>query len=332
MPNLYVTELGSVVEKEAEQLLVTKGSEVRPAVPARRIEQVVLVGPVGVTTPALDFLLDRGIGLVLLTARGEFRGRLAGDLSRHVALRHRQHQRADDAAFGLGIGRAIVAGKIHNSRTLCLRWDETNDDPTTLAATRELRTLEEGAGRAPGIATLMGIEGRAARLYFGELGRRLRAPWCFTNRARRPPPDPVNALLSICYTLLHESCYAALEAAGLDPFCGFLHQPRYGRASLALDLMEEFRPLIADLVVMRLANLRRLAPGDFQPEPGPRVRLSRDGWRVVAEEYNRRLQTLVGVPGARRRTTYQRLLEVQARHLRHAIEGAAPTYEPFRAR
>lgn len=328
MQTLYVTEPGAMVETEAGQLLVTKGGEVLRAVPAVKVEAVVLVGPVGLTTPALGVLLDRGIDAVLLTAAGAYRGRLTTDLARNVELRRQQYRRADGPAFCLAVGRAIVAGKIRNQRTLCLRWDETNEDPATVAAAAELRGLRDQAGTAPDLAALMGIEGRASERYFAVFRGRLRPPWTFSRRARRPPPDPVNALLSLLYTLLHESCAAALHAAGLDPAIGFLHRPHYGRASLALDLMEEFRPVVADSVVLTMLNKRILLPEDF--EPGAEgTRLSRRGWRVVAEQYAHRLETLVTPEGITRRITYRRLLEVQARRLRKTITGETPTYEPF---
>ncbi|HEU0115087.1 MAG TPA: CRISPR-associated endonuclease Cas1 [Thermomicrobiales bacterium] len=332
MPSLYLTEQGARLSIEAGRLLATQGDDVLLSVPATRVDQVVIVGNVGVTTPALGFLLDRRIPLVFLTAGGAFRGRLASDPSRNMEARRRQYARADDAAFCLAVGRAIVAGKIRNCRTLCLRLDASNADPPAVAAADELRSLLAEVGGAATTAALMGIEGRAARAYFAVFRHFLRPPWEFARRARRPPPDPVNALLSLLYTLLHESCYAALEAAGLDPACGFLHAPRPGRASLALDLMEEFRPLVADSVALTLLNKRMLRPADFRSDGQGGVVLAHDGWRAVAEQYGRRLRTQVRPPGLERRVTYQKLLEAQSRQLKRAIAGEAATYAPFLAK
>ncbi|MGH2533310.1 MAG: CRISPR-associated endonuclease Cas1 [Thermomicrobiales bacterium] len=332
MPNLYVTEPGARLETEAGQLLVTKHGELLLAVPAARVDEVVLVGHAGVTTPALGLLLDRGIGLVLLTTGGRFRGRLVANRAVPVDLRRAQYRRAEDPAFCLALSRAIAAGKIRNARTLLLRLDETNTDPPTLAAVREMAALEDALPAAETLAAIMGIEGRAARRTFAVLGRALRPPWVLPRRARRPPPDPVNALLSLLYTLLHESCYAAVEAVGLDPYCGYLHQPRAGRAALALDLMEEFRPVIADSVMLTLLNKRILSPDDFEPgDPADGVRLTREGWRHVATQYTKRLQTRIRPPGLARQTTYQKLLEIQARGLKRAIVEDVP-YVPFRAK
>lgn len=329
MPSLYVSEPGSLLSTEAGRLVVTKGDEVFLSAPASRVSQVVIIGPAGVTMPTLGLLLDRRVPLVFLTAGGAFRGRLSGDLAKNVDLRRQQYRRADEEAFCLGVGRAVVAGKIRNCRTLCLRLDTSNDDPVALAAARELQASIAQVELAASRAALMGLEGRAARRYFAVFRHFLRPPWTFTRRLRRPPPDPVNALLSLLYTLLHESCHAALEAAGLDPACGYLHAPRYGRASLAVDLMEEFRPIIADSVALTLLNKRMLQPGDFRPGADGGVFLEREGWRAVAGQYARRMDTRILLPGSERRTTYQKLLEVQARQLRRVILGEAERYEPF---
>jgi CRISPR-associated protein Cas1 len=214
---------------------------------------------------------------------------------------------------------------------MLMRWDDANDDPLTAQRVARLRELQRQALTATTIPALMGVEGSAAAAYFHELGRRLEPPWTFTRRLRRPPPDPVNCLLSITYTLLHHCCVTAIEAAGLDPAAGFLHGIEDGRASLAADLMEEFRPLIADSVTLLLCNKRILEPDDFATS-GRGVELRPHAWGRLADQFERRLETMVTVPGRKTRTTYRKLLEVQARRLRAAIEGTAEAYVPFRMR
>lgn len=333
MPSLYVTEPGALLEKEAERLFVTKDDTVLLAVPVTRVSQVIVVGSVTVTTPALNLLLDRNIGLVYLTSGGVYRGRLSADRGKQVELRRRQYRRADDPEFCLRLARTIVAGKIRNARTFCMRLETTNQDPVVNRAIEDLRAMLARVAAATTLAELLGIEGQAARRYFGALRRLLRPPWTFERRARRPPPDPVNAIFSLVYTLLHESCYAAVEAAGLDPLCGFYHQPHYGRASLALDLVEEFRAIIADSVVFTLLNKRMLDPRQFVPAPqGRGVHLDHEGWRCVAQQYARRLRTLVRPPGQERRISYQKVLEAQAQQLRRVIIGDGVVYAPFPAR
>lgn len=333
MPSLYVTEPGTILGKEGGRLVITKDDGVLLSVPAARVERVVVAGAAGVTTPALGFLRDRGIDLVFLTMSGRFRGRLTSDHDRHVALRQRQYERAGDETFCLALGRAIIAGKLHNSRTLCLRWVASRREGIENPAAAALERLQAEVPKVETREALMGIEGEAARHYFAAFRRQVCPPWQFPRRARRPPPDPVNALLSLLYTLLHESCTGALEVAGLDPGCGYLHRLHEGRASLALDLMEEFRSVIADSAALTLLNKRMLSPADFQPAAGgDGVVLNHDGWRQVARIYSRRLATPVHIPGQDRRISYQKVLEVQARRLRRAVEDGDPAYEPFRAR
>jgi len=290
----------------------------------------VLTAGAGVTTPALHFLLEHGIDLLLITGAGEYRGRLTPAPARNVELRHAQHLRAEDASFCLAVAQAIVAGKIRNCRTMIMRWDDANADPVADRRAAQLALLEARTSEARDLEELMGLEGAAAAQYFAEFGKRLREPWLFTRRVRRPPPNPVNCLLSIVYTLLYQNCVTAAEAAGLDPGAGFLHGLHHGRASLAVDLMEEFRPVIADSVVLTVLNKRMLRPEQFQTAAAGGVTLTADGWSVVATQYQARLDTPVRAPGRSRKTTYRKLLEMQARKLRKVIEGAEPHYEPFR--
>ena len=333
MPNLYVTEPGALVEKEYERILVTKGGEVLLDVPAIKVENVVLVGNVGVTTPALGQLLDRGIGLVLLSGTGELRGRLAGDRSVNTALRRAQYERSRERSFRLGVARACVAAKLHNSRALCLRLAVSDRDGAAPAAAERLRVLEAGLDVAADLAGVRAIEAQGARAHFRALRGHLRPGWEFPSRRRRPPPDPVNTLLSALYTLLGEAIYAAATLAGLDPYCGFYHAERPGRPALVLDLIEEFRPLIADSVMLTLVNKRVLGPTDFSPGPPERpVILRPEGYRKVLAQFAARLRTPVLAPGTRRRTTYQRIFELQARTLAAAIEGRRPAYAGFRTR
>ncbi len=332
MPSLYLTQPGSRLELDHGRLLTTMREEVLGSAPAARVDRVIVVGGVHVTTPALAFLLDRRIDLIFLTVGGQVRGRLDTGSSGALEVRRAQYARAADATFGLDLARAIVAGKIANSRTRCMELDVDGDASAQVAIDR-LARLRETVARAPDLSALMGVEGRAARHYFVVLGSALRPPWRFERRARRPPPDPVNAVLSIVYTLLQEQCRAALVAVGLDPECGFLHAPRSGRPALALDLMEEFRPVIADTVAWTLFNRRMLKHAHFVSSPDGRgVHLTPDGWKKVAAEYARRLNTGILIPGRTTRTTYRKLLEVQAWRIRRAIEGQEERYEPFLSR
>jgi CRISP-associated protein Cas1 len=333
MPNLYVTEPGSQVQQEHGRLVVSKEGEVLLDVPAHRVSEVVLVGRVSITTPALRLLLERGIGLALLTASGEFQGRLSGDQSSNTARKRAQYQRTGEPAFCLQVSREVVRGKLWNCRVRCLRIAAGNHNPAAQRAAKSIEQLLEQLPQAANLPAVRAIEAQGSRAYFSALRSNLHPDWEFPSRQRRPPPDPVNVLLSATYTLLTEAVYSAIVLAGLDPYCGFYHAERPGRPALALDLMEEFRPLIADSVVVTLLNNRHLSPQDFRPGPRERpVILDREGYRKVLRLFGERLRTRVTIPRLKQRTTYQRLLEVQARGLAAVIEGRETQYQPFRSR
>ncbi len=330
MPTLYVTEPRARIEKEYHHLLVTLEDKVLMRVPLARVSEVVLVGPVGVTTPALLALLDAGVGLSLVSRTGQLRGRLVPPTPRNIPLRHRQYERAQDPAFCLEVARAIVRGKLRNERTLARRLCRSRKvDPAPIEElTRAIRRVDEEAD----MESLRGLEGTGTRAYFRVLRGALRQEWSFEKRTRRPPGDPINALLSLGYTLLTQNMMTALEVVGLDPYDGFFHADKYGRPALALDLIEEFRSIVVDSVILTVVNKRMLTPNDFRPGPEGGVVLSRSGLRVFLAQYSARLETEVIHPSVGRRLTYRKCFEVQARILREVIEGKRERYLPFLAK
>jgi CRISPR-associated protein Cas1 len=333
MPNLYVTEQGARLERDHGRILVSKDGQVLLDVPALKVSEVVLVGRVGVTTPALQLLLERDIGLVLLSSSGEFLGRLSSDRKSNTDLKRLQYQREQEPGFCLQVAQGVVQGKLWNSRVRCLRMAAASGNPVAQRAAQRLEKLLEALPGAATLGAVRTLEAQGARAYFTGLRAHLRPGWEFPSRQRRPPPDPVNTLLSVTYTMLTEAVYSATVLAGLDPYCGFYHAERWGRPALVLDLMEEFRPLVADSVVLTLVNKRMLSPRDFRPGPTERpVILDLEGYQTVLRAFGERLRTGVTIPRLKRRTTYQRLLEFQARGLAAAIEGRRPGYEPFRSR
>ena len=330
MATLYVIEAGARIEKEHRRLVVAKEDKVVLAVPLLHVDHVVLVGNCGATTPALHALLDAGVGLTLLDRGGRLRGRLESGAGKNLALRHRQYDRAQDGAFCLTLSRAIVGGKLRNQRTLARRIARTHRVDAVL-----LERLDHAIDRVetiPDLAGLRGVEGDGARNYFAVLRAALRAGFDFTKRTRRPPGDPVNALLSLGYTLLTQNLMAACEVVGLDPYDGFFHSDKYGRPALALDLVEEFRSVIVDSVLLNLVNRRRLQVKDFEPGPEGGVYLKRAAQRTFFAAYTARLNTEVLYAPAGRRLSYQKLFEVQARQVRKVIEGDAAAYTPYRTR
>jgi CRISPR-associated protein Cas1 len=319
------------------------------------LSEVVLIGSAGVTTAAMLALLDAGCGLTLVSAQGKLRGRLRPVEAGNLDLRRVEFAATADAEFALEISRRIVAGKIRNSRTLARRMLRTppkgsasaDPEPGVLdeAGPRmensplrvgplfdHLKTTLAMVDRVATLAELRGVEGQAARLYFKVLRLCLNGKLIFEKRTRRPPRDPVNALLSLAYTLLTNAVFAAVEVAGLDPYAGFLHQDRYGRPALVLDLVEEFRPVIADSVVLTTVNKGMLDAQDFETDAAGGIWLKKKSLRTFLVQFSHRLQTQTLHPAAGRALTYQKILEVQARAIRKCIETRSPAYVPFEAK
>ena len=274
MATLYVTEPGARIEKEYRRLLVTKEDEVLLRVPLSRVSDVVLVGWTGATTPALLALLDAGIELAFVSRSGTLRGRLAPPTAKNIPLRHKQYERAVDEGFCLEIARAIVGGKLRNERTLARRLCRGHAE-IDVASIEEITSAIKQVDDAPNMDSLRGLEGAGARAYFQVLRHAVALEWRFEKRVRRPPGDPVNAMLSLGYTLLGHNIMTALEVVGLDPYDGFFHADKYGRPALALDLVEEFRSVIVDSVVLTIVNKRMLTPDDFRPGTKPFFRTLR---------------------------------------------------------
>jgi CRISPR-associated protein Cas1 len=330
MATLYVIEQGARIEKEHRRIVVAKEDQVLLAVPLLHVDHVVLVGNVGATTPALHALLDAGIGMTLLDRWGRLRGRLESGAGKNIVLRHQQYRWTADANFCLTMGRGIVAGKLRNQRTMARRIARTH--AVTAAPLERLNRALNLVEGAPDLAALRGLEGEGARCYFAVLRCALRREFDFDRRTRRPPGDPVNALLSLGYTLLGQNLMAACEVSGLDPYDGFFHTDHYGSPGLALDLMEEFRSIIVDSLVLNLVNRRRVQASDFEPGPEGGVYLKRRALRVFFDAYSARINTEVAYAPAGRQLTYQKLFEVQARCVRRAIEEGRPVYNSYLTR
>ena len=268
MHTLAISEQGTSVHADGDTLVVQRGKSVLRRIRAGELEQVLLLGGVEVTRRAMNLLLRREIEMVLLTQNGKFRGRLSGRASKNVQLRLAQYQRSTDPAFCVSVARAIVAGKLQNQRQILLRAQRQLQDNDLAVALGNLRVMGRRAAECADLDVLRGFEGQGAALYFGQFGKLIRnSTFQFTTRNRRPPRDPVNALLSFGYAVLGSIAETEVYRCGLDPMLGFLHQPAYGRPSLMLDLLEEFRPLI-DALVLRVVNRRQVAAKDFDQRTG----------------------------------------------------------------
>lgn len=337
MPALYLTEQGSSLRLDGQRFVVEKDGEVLLSVPAVHVERVIVLGNVQLTTLAIGFLLEQGIDVSFLTLTGRLKGRLVAVESKNVLLRVAQHQRARDEAFCLSLAKCIVRGKIRNQRSVVMRYARNHPDAVLDQAAEELGRMMEQVDEQGSVSALMGVEGRASAVYFRVFGRMLQPEFPFTQRTRRPPRDPVNALLSFGYTLAGNELLAVTSAVGFDPYVGFLHGISYGRPSLPLDLLEEFRAPLVDRLTMAVINLNILEPEDFEERAGgdgqdatagAGVRLKPDGLKRYLREYEKALNTPFRHPVTGEQTTFRRLFLLQAQALAKVVKEGG-RYEPY---
>ena len=335
---LYVQEQGARIALSGELLQVYLKKEKLGEARLFETSQISLFGNIQITTQALCEAIQRNIPVAFFTRGGWFQGLAHGMSHKNIELRCAQYRAAFDPATSLILARQFVAAKIENCRTLLMR----NHPEPPLQTIRELATLAAQASQAKAMDTLLGLEGIAAKRYFNSFAGMLKPrhesssqsnPWTFNfeGRNRRPPRDPINALLSFTYALLAKDLAVTCLTIGFDPFLAFYHQPRYGRPALALDLMEEFRPIIADSVVLSAVNNGVVSPNDFICR-GPAAALSATARKKFIHAYERRLDTLVTHPIFGYRISYRRILEVQARLLGRVLLGELAQYPAFTTR
>jgi CRISPR-associated protein Cas1 len=329
---LHVTEPGSVLGLEKRELVVRKDGEETGRVRIVDVSRVDLHGGVRASLPALRELVDRDIPVGLFTFGGWFWGRVVGHAHKHVALRQAQHRGAEDPSRALSLARSLVSAKIRNSRTFLRRNGKGVVDSAIL---RDLRRGARVALEAPDLGSLLGVEGAAARRYFEGwsqlLGAEPSLDFDLHGRNRRPPRDPVNAMLSLAYALLCSEWTATLECVGFDPLLGFLHQPRYGRPALSLDLMEPFRPIVADSVVWTAIKTQVVRRDDFVTRAGG-VMFTQPGKKRFLAAFERRMDHEVQHPSFGYAVSYRRIFEIQARLLARHLLGELPRYPEFLTR
>ena len=304
MSVVYVTKQGARITKQSRRLVVTAKNEIVPEIPDFKIERLVIFGNADITTPALAFLLDRGIETSFLSVRGRLRGRLIGKSSKNVFLRISQFKSFEDPIFVLNIARSVVKGKVKSM--------------IEVAESQRLKKRLEGIfpliEQKKGISALRGIEGFASAIYFSYFAEQI-PDYAFAKRQHRPAFDPVNACLNLGYTLIGNEIGSMIEALGLDPHLGFYHQPAYGRPSLALDVLEEFRHILIDKLVVYLFRKRWLKEGMFvETENG--VRLSDESFSTYLANYEEKA------------APFREIIRKQAEHLVNCIRNRE-VYRPY---
>ncbi len=333
---LYVTTPGTYLATEGETVVIRVDHEVKLRVPLHMLEGIIGFGRVSASPQLMAKCSERGIGMSYMTERGRFLARIQGPISGNVLLRREQYRRADDEQHSADLARAFVTAKLANSRAVLQRAlrDHPNSagkEPTESAVAQITRIIQQ-VRTASAVDSIRGMEGEAARAYFGVFDHLIlhqKDSFSFSRRSRRPPMDAVNALLSFLYTLIRHDAASALEAVGLDPQVGYLHRDRPGRSGLALDLMEEFRAFLADRLTLSLINRKQVAESGFEVHETGGVYMSDSTRKTVLTAFQDRKQEEIRHPYLNERTTVGMLPHLQAlllaRHLRGDLEG----YPPF---
>jgi CRISPR-associated protein Cas1 len=332
---LYVVTRGATVHRDHLTLCVKVERQTRLIVPIHQLEAVAVFGSVHVTPAVMALCAESGVAITFLTESGRLRCRVDAPSSGNVLVRREQYRRADQPEQRAEVARRLVAGKVHNARNLLLRAARESDRPqdqlVLAAAAARLADVLPAVGRAAELDSVRGHEGDAARIYFEAFSamiRQNREAFRLNGRTRRPPQDRMNALLSFVYALLLADCTAAAAAAGLDPSVGFLHVDRPGRPGFALDLMEEFRPLIADRLALTLVNRQQVKPSGFSEREGGAVEMDDETRRTVLAAYQQRKREEVTHPLVDQKAPVGRLPFLQARILARHLRGDLPAYVP----
>ena len=333
---LFVLTENAVVKLEGEALAIHIEDEAKRTVPLHHLGSVMLFGTAHITGPALARCAKDGRAVNFMDFAGRFQARVEGPESGNILLRLAQFSAYTDPFRSATIARCVVAGKLRNQRQNLMRAardSKQGDDKVLLqAATDALARLVPMLPEQADTESIRGIEGQAASLYFEVFDRMLTVPpseFAFTVRTRRPPRDRVNALLSFLYALLTTDCTAACEGVGLDPQLGYLHVPRPGRPSLALDLMEEFRPVLAERLAITLINRRQLKPEHFDDFEGGAVLLNEAGRKIVLSAYQERKKEEIEHPFLKDKAPLGLLPHLQARLLARHLRGDLDHYPPF---
>lgn len=333
---LYIQTQGSYVHLDHDTLKIDVEGRTALQLPLHHFGGIVALGNVLISPFFLHRCAEDGRDIVWLTRSGRFKARLTSATTGNVLLRRAQHKALDDHEVALQIARRMVAGKLRNARTVLLRAarEATSPDAQVAlrSAAREHERAVEALPRLRHLDELRGVEGEAASSYFGAFSDMIRSdhePLNFTGRNRRPPRDPVNALLSFAYGMLRNECASALESVGLDPQVGYLHALRPGRAALALDLMEELRAPLADRFVLTLINRGQVRPDGFDARPGGAVEMSDETRKDVVIAYQKRKHDEVRHPVLDRTIPIGLIPHAQARLLARHLRGDTPEYQPF---
>ncbi len=329
MTTLYLTEQNATLHKRDNRFALEREGKTVAEVHDFRLERVVIFGQVQISAAALGHLLSRGIDTTFVTMTGRLKGRLVPLESKNAPLRARQFEKTRDREFTLGISKVFVQAKVSNCVENLSRQQRNHPELDLRDTIDFLSALGSRIDRAAGLDELRGVEGNAAAAYFKAFGGLFRRGFTFEKRTRRPPTDPVNSLLSFGYSMIFNEAVSALASVGFDPYFGFLHSLDYGRCSLALDLIEEFRPITADRLTLNMVNLGIVAAEDFSTTEEDGVRMNDDTRKRFLIEYERLMTNEFTNARTKERTTLRKAIHEQAHAMQRAVMNGSP-YLPFR--
>lgn len=326
MAILYITQQGAVLHKSGNQIVVKKEDNVLQEIPIVQLDEVVIFGNGHITTQTMGYLLHKNIPVSFLSSQGKYKGKLQPQYAKDVRIRQQQFAVAANSQGCLSLAKCFVRGKLMNAIRFSQR--QRTQNTKVKSAIHAIQQTLEKLEQADTLDSLLGYEGSGTAAHYRAFQQFLADDWGFTTRQFRPSPDPINAMLSLGYTLLHNHVYASINVVGFDPYCGYYHQPKHGHAALASDLMEKFRQIIVDGYVLSLVNNRRVRPEDFeQTNKGSRFKKPALD-KFLAGFYGRMQQTFQH-PTLHEKTNYLRSIELQVRHLARVIIGKDATYKPF---
>ena len=342
--SVYVMETGSYLRREGETLKVVNGNVVTAHIPADGLKKLILIGYVSMSGQVVDYLIKNRIETIFLTPTGRFRARLAIDEHKHVIRRMSQYERLGNKSFATAVAGKIVSGKIDNMYRLMVMRGRQYQSPALLTAGVKLKSLRGRIPENENMEQIRGIEGVTGNIYFQAFSEMIRNnDFTFRGRNRRPPLDPINALLSFVYTLLTNEVLSAIKTCGLDPYLGALHEIDYGRPSLACDLVEEYRAFLGDRMVLGLVNKRLVTPDDFIYRTPSRkdfadeddmkqnrpVEMKPGVNRTFIAAYEQMMNRKVYYPPMEKHITYRWLIYQQVKRFGQYLENPEMNYEPF---
>jgi len=329
MANLYLTEQNSILRKKGDRLIVQKEDQILLDVQCHKIDAVLIFGNVQFTTQAVHELFEHGIELAILSRTGRLIGQLTSPVSRNIVLRLAQFKKYEDDAFRLKISKTIVGAKIKNGLAFIRSFSYNHPEIGFTSETGKMMEALDKVDSADSTERLLGLEGSTATVYFKAFAKMVRGEFDFSGRKKRPPPDPVNAMLSLSYTMVFNDISSLLDGLGFDPYLGYFHKVQYGRASLAADLLEEFRAPVADRLVLNLINDRIFKTDDFHKNPkGDGIYFKRDALKRYFHEYETFLNRESAYPDTGEARSLRKSIRRQAEKLAAAIQGKGE-YAPF---